>query len=128
MVTFDDVGRLALRFPDVTEGRRHGHRTWFVGTKAVAWERPFSRADLGQFAADAPPTGPILALRVADLDQKDEHLASGRRGFFTIPHFDGYAAVLVRLDQVDRRELHEALEDAWLACAPRTVARRFLGA
>ncbi len=126
MVTFDDVGRLAQRFPEVTERSRRGHRTWFVGTKAFAWERPFNQADLRRFGDAEPPSGPILALRVADLDEKDELLASGLRGFFTIPHFDGFAAVLVRLDEVVPAELHDAVEDAWLARAPKTLARRFL--
>lgn len=128
MVTFDDVGRLALRFPDTSERRRHGHRTWFVGARAFAWERPFSQADLKRFGDEEPPGGPVLAVRVADLEEKDEVMAAGRRGHFTIPHFDGYAAVLLQLDEVVPGELHEALEDAWLACAPRTAARRFLGA
>lgn len=127
MVTFDDVGRLAQRFPEVTERSRRGHRTWFVGTKAFAWERPFNQADLRRFGDAEPPSGPILALRVADLDEKDELLASGLRGFFTIPHFDGFAAVLVELGRVGDRELGELLEDAWLAMAPSGLVADFLG-
>ncbi len=42
----------------------------------------------------------------------------GAKGFFTIAHFDGFAAVLVQLDKVAKRPLREAIEDAWLACAP----------
>ena len=73
------------------------------------------------------PTGPILALRTADLADKEALLATGAKGFFTIPHFDGYAAVLVQLRPATKKPLREAIEDAWLACAPQALARAHLG-
>src|SRR5207253_2278699 len=54
-VTFDQVAAIALALPDVTEGDRHGHRTWFVGKKGFAWERPFSKADIKRFGDATPP-------------------------------------------------------------------------
>ena len=62
-----------------------------------------------------------------DLAEKEAVLAAGGPAFFTIPHFDGYAAVLIQLDEVDETALREALVDAWLACAPVTLAREYLG-
>ena len=53
-------------------------------------------------------------------------LAAGTNGIFTIPHFDGYAAVLVQLKTVTKRPLREALVDAWLACAPPHLAEKYL--
>ncbi len=117
---------MAAALPEVTEGARHGHRTWFVGKKAFAWERPFSKADVKRFGDETPPTGPILALTVEDLHEKEAVLAAGTKGVFTISHFDGYAAVLVQLDAVGKRALQALVLDAWLAVAPRTLAERHL--
>ena len=128
MQTFDNVARLATQLPEVTEGqeKHRGLRTWEVGGKAFAWERPFSKADLKRFGDATPPTGPILAVRVSDLDDKEAVLASQTRGFFTISHFDGYAAVLIHLRSVSKRALREALIDGWLACAPPKLANTYL--
>jgi hypothetical protein len=125
MVTIDDVARLALELPEVTECQRHGNRTWFVAGKAFAWERPFSKADIRRFGDATPPDGPILAVSVADLGEKDAVLAENRKGFFTIPHFDGYAAVLIQLNVTTKRPLREALIDAWSACVPPKVAAKY---
>jgi hypothetical protein len=127
MATVEDAARLALGLPEVTEGRRHGTRTWFVAGKAFAWERPFSKADIRRFGEATPPAGPILAVRVADLGEKEAVLASRWRGFFTISHFDGFAAVLIQLRTVAPGRLRDAIVDAWAACAPPHLADSHLG-
>ena len=129
MATLEDAAELAVRLPEVTEGEDkhgHGHRTWVIGGKAFAWERPFSKADIRRYGSQTPPAGPILAVVVADLAEKEAILAAGTPGFFTIPHFNGYMAYLIELPVVDLADLEEAITDAWLALAPPVLAERFL--
>jgi len=126
VATFDDVAQIAMDLPEATEGTRHGGRTWSVGAKVFAWERPFSKADLKRFGDETPPDGPILGVRVDDLGEKEAILASGTKGIFTIPHFDGYPGLLVHLKVIGKRALREIIVDGWLACAPPKLAEGFL--
>jgi len=126
VVTIDDVARMALELPEVTEGERHGYRTWSVAGKGFAWERPFSKADVKRFGDATPPDGPILAIRVEDLGEKEAVLAANPRAFFTIPHFAGYPAVLIQLKAVPETALRDAIIDGWLACAPPKLADEFV--
>lgn len=118
MTTIDDVALMALELTGVTEGERHGNRTWHVAGKAFAWERPFSKADLKRFGDANPPDGPILAVRVEDLGEKEAVLVANPRAFFTIPHFEGYPAVLM--------SSHRA-EESVQECVARSDSRRLAG-
>jgi len=128
VVSLEEAARIAMDLPEVAEGEFHGRRAWTVGGKTFAWARNFSKADIKRFGTATPPDGPILALRLADLHEKEAVLAEGTKGLFTIPHFDGFAAVLVHLKVVPKKAFREALLDAWLACAPPKVADGYLAA
>ena len=112
--------------PDITESTRYGHRTWVVGGKGFAWERPFSKADIKRFAGDPVPQGPILALVTDGLEDKESLLQAHREYLFTIAHLDGYPAVLLHLASASENDLRESLLDAWLVHAPTGVARTYL--
>jgi hypothetical protein len=126
VVTIDDAARMAMELPEVTEGERYGQRTWSVAGKAFAWERPFSKADLRRFGDATSPDGPILAVRVEDLGEKEAVLGANPGAFFTIPHFDGYSAVLVQLRKASKKAVREAILDGWLACAPARLTEEYL--
>ena len=127
MPTLDDAAEIAMSLPGVSEGERWGTRTWLVAKKVFAWERPLSKAEIKRFGDETAPDGPILALSVEDLGEKEAVLAAAHDGFFTISHFDGYAAVLVQRRRAKKRALREAIVDAWLVHAPTKLAEEFLG-
>ena len=126
MADLEDVERLVAMLPEISEGARYGHRTWTVAGKAFAWERPFSKADLKRFAGDPVPQGPILALVTDGLEDKESLLQAHHDYLYTIPHLNGYPAVLLHLASASENDLREALLDAWLVHAPSSVARAHL--
>jgi hypothetical protein len=125
--TWDDVRRLALALPETDEHISRELRAWRVREKAFVWERPLRPADL-RALGDAAPSGPILGARVEHLVAKEALLASDPRVFFTTPHFDGYPAILVRLENIRPDDLDEVIVEAWLARAPRLLAREYAAA
>ena len=122
MATWADVARVVGRLPGTDET---APRNWRVGKKLIAWERPLRKADYAALGADAPD-GDILGARVADEGVKFALIADDPGVYFTTPHFNGYPAVLVRLAEIGVPELEELVTEAWLAQAPRTLAREFL--
>ena len=122
MASWDDVARIVSELPETAEP---SPRNWRVRKKLIAWERPLRKADYEALGADAPD-GDILGARVADEGVKFALIADDPGVYFTTPHFDGYPAVLVRLAEIGVPELEELLTDAWLAQAPKTLAKAFL--
>ena len=125
MATRDNVRRIALSFPSVIEdGDRFGFSVASTGKakpKSFAWvwlER--IEPKMGRI-----PNPSVLAVRVAELVEKDALLASDSEKFFTEAHYNGYPAVLVRLAAVDSEELEELLIEGWRAAAPKRLCATF---
>lgn len=126
MAEWTDVDRIAAALPEVTfRTVRGGLRQWRVKDKLVAWERPLRKADF-EALGGAAPHGPIVGVRVPDLVAKQALVADDPDVYFTTPHFDGYPAVLIQLEQISPEELEEAIVEAWLDRAPKRIASNWL--
>jgi hypothetical protein len=125
VASWDDVRRIALGLPETSEGLSRDLASWQVKDKGFVWERPLRQADLRALGDDAP-TGPILGARVEHLVAKEALLADDPEVFFTTPHFDGYPAILVRLDRIAVDDLKEVIVEAWLARAPKRLAQEYV--
>jgi hypothetical protein len=122
MATWEDVRRIAGALPETVEQvSKRGVLEWRVADELFVWERPLRRADRDALG-DAAPEGPVLAARTPHLVAKEALLADGPEVYFTTPHFDGYAMVLVRLDLIEADELEELIVEAWLDRAPQRLA------
>jgi hypothetical protein len=124
VATWDDVRRIALSLPETCETVRRGNASWQVKDRGFVWERPLRKSDV-QALGDAAPDGPILGARVEHLGAKAALIESEPGVFFTTPHFDGYPAVLIRLEEIRLDELQEVIVEAWLARAPKRLAEEY---
>jgi hypothetical protein len=111
MATEEDVRRIALSLPETTE------KPWF-GTpgfrvKDKSFLRIRSEAEGG------------LVVFVSDLGEKEALLTSEPEKFFTTPHYDGHASVLVNLAAVDVEELRELITESSRLKAPKRVLKAF---
>jgi hypothetical protein len=127
VATMKDLDRLALALPEATKEVEDGRPTYKVHGKMFCFHRS-PRKD-----AIDPETGErledVLVFRVADLGVKEMLLADARGVYFTTPHWNGYAAVLMRirdLAKLDRDELCDLVEEAWLTRAQKRLAQEWL--
>jgi len=125
VASWDDVRGIALALPETGERLSRDLRQWRVKDKLFVWERPLRRADV-EALGDNVPDGPILGARVEHIVAKDALLADDPLVFFTTPHFDGYPAILVRLDRITSEDLKEVITEAWLARAPARLVKAYL--
>jgi hypothetical protein len=120
MTTLDDVATACLALPETSEVVSRGARQWRVKDKLFVWERPLRRTDLDELGA-AAPSGIVLGARVPDEGAKAALIADEPEVYFTTHHFDGYPAVLCRLDRLDTQALTELAAEAWACRAPRRL-------
>src|SRR4051794_10471338 len=120
MASWDDVRSIALALPETDERVSRDNLQWRVKDKLFVWERPLRKTDL-EALGDAAPDGPILGARTEHLVAKEAILADPSGVYFTTPHFEGYPAVLVKLEEIGEEDLRELIVEAWLARAPARV-------
>ncbi|MDQ6811083.1 MAG: MmcQ/YjbR family DNA-binding protein [Actinomycetota bacterium] len=125
MAAWKDVRRMALALPETSERESRERCQWVVKDKLFVWERPLREKEI-EALGDRAPKGPILAARVEHIGAKEALLADDPRVFFTTSHFDGYPAILVRLERIAVKDLDEVVTEAWLARAPKRLAETFL--
>lgn len=130
--TPDDVREICLGLPDVEWGTSWGDRPTYL-VKQRPKPRGFVLYRAPRHDAVDPVSGEqyddLIVIRTANAADKAGLVEEERTPFFTIDHFDNYNAVLVqesRLGEVTRAELAEVITDAWLAVAPKRLAKEFL--
>ena len=116
----DDVRRIALSLPGATQD---GEKIRFLvdGGKAFAWTWK-KRVEPKKARVEQLD---VFAVRVSGEEEKRALIAADPGKFFTEPHYNGYPAVLVRLDAIESDELAELLTDAWRCAAPRRLVAEF---
>ena len=119
MATQADVRRIAMSLPGVDEGSERfafsvRNRDKAKGFIWVWMERVNPKEP--RVANDG-----VLAVRVANVAQKDLIIASSPTKFFTEPHYNGFPAILVRLDKVDVADLEVLVLEAWRCVAPKEL-------
>lgn len=128
MATMADLDELALSLPQTTkEVSADGRPEYLVHGKLFCCHRSRRKDAVDEQTGER--LDDVLMFRVPDLDMKELLLADERGIYFTTPHFDGYAAVLVRipdLARLDRDELHDLVAEAWLTRAQKRVAQAWL--
>ena len=130
MATVDDLREIALSLPgvlEVTDGHT-GEPAWRMKSGMFTGLRGPRATDLRQLAdlGRSWPDGVVIGVRTAGLEEKEALLAAEPELLFTIPHYDGYPGLLVRLDLIDRERLSELVTDSWLTRAPVRVGKQWL--
>jgi len=120
MATQKDVRRLALALP----GTRESSERFAFSVENKGKDKGFAWAWNERVDPKKPrvPRADVLAVRVANQDEKAALLAGDPAKFFTEPHYNGFPAVLVRLPAVTVAELRKLLDDAYRTQAPRQAA------
>ncbi len=125
MMTFSGVETLVLAWPETTSTPSYGGLSALrVNKRLFARLRGEMQDDLDELTDE--PYGEVLMVGVGDLGEKEALLADDPEAFFTVPHYDGYAGILVRLSRVDEDVLRELLVDAWWSTAPKRAQKHYV--
>ena len=125
MTSYAQVEEFVLTLPETAASPSYGGAPALrVNKKLLARLRAEMSQDVDDLTGE--PYGDVLMVGVSDLGEKDALLAADPRAYFTIPHYDGYPAVLVRLALADLAELRELLMDAWMRTAPKRALKAYV--
>lgn len=131
----EDIDAICSALPEVELGITWGDRPTYKVTTAGPKGRGFVLYRRPHKTAIDPATGEpytdLIVITVPDVDTKAALVEDPATPFFTVPHFDGYNAVLVqlsRLSELERDRLEEILIEAWATVAPRRLADEFFAA
>lgn len=125
MTSYTEVAAFACTLPEVTESPSYGGAPALrVNKKLMARLRAEMADELDDLTGE--PFGDVLMVGTADLGEKEALLAADPRVYFTVPHYDGYPAVLVRLGLADLEELRELVLEAWRRAAPKRALRAYV--
>ncbi len=125
MANWQDVEEAVALLPGTEPSTAYGQRAWRVRKKLLVWERPLRKADRDALGPGAP-SGAIVGLPTEDADEANDLITAFPDVFFTTPHFDGYAAVLTRLDALPLGLLQHLVRAAWLRSAPKALVKGFV--
>lgn len=118
-MTQDDVRQIALSLPGaeesvtgfsffVTVKDKHKGFVW-VWNERVHPKKP------------KVPNAGVIAARTTSVSERDMMIAADPRVFFTEPHYNGFPAVLIRLDEISRETLEIVITEAWRCLAPKEL-------
>jgi hypothetical protein len=112
MADADDVRRLALALPHVTEIDSDGF-DFRVAGHGFVWSYPERRPGKPRLIRTD-----IAVLFVGDEAEKQALLLGEPETFFTTQGYDGWPLVMLRLTEVGTARLAELITDAWRMRAP----------
>ena len=120
MATQHDVRRIALSLPAAAQVP--GRFAFAVPNKGKL--KAFVWVWMERVTPKKPrvPNHGVIAVRVRNLDERARLLSASATKFFTEPHYDGFPAVLVRLDAVSVRDLKPLITEAWRCRAPKEIS------
>lgn len=125
MVSYRAVEEFALTLPETTSSPSYNHAPALRVNKRILGRLRAEMADEYDDLTGAP-YDEVLMLKVADLGEKEALLASDPRVYFTVAHYDGYPAILIRLAQVSEEEVRELVMETWMRLAPKRALRSYV--
>lgn len=125
MTTLDQLRQICISLPSSVEGENKGQIGFSVPCKGKHKGYAWNWMERSHPKHARVPNQRVLAVRVTSLSAKELLLSSDEGKFFTEPHYNGYPAILVRLDEISPEELKGLLIEAWKTVADKSLVAEF---